>query len=267
MATKARKPAENAAPAKPVQSAKPKVAIFDFTGCEGCELSQLNFEDQLLDILAQVDIVEWREAMDDRAAEYDIAFVEGALSTPDCIKRIHDIRRRTKVLVALGACAVDGGVNAIKNLHPIEEVRQAVYGQDQYLFPTLPALPLSAVVKVDYNVRGCPMTQLEFLKLFTALVMGKTPVEPDQAVCVECKLNENECVIARGMICLGPVTRAGCNAQCTNFGQYCIGCRGLVSEPNLAGMTEMLTAHGLATDEAWKRLQLYNAYRLQGVRA
>ena len=108
---------------KPLEARKPRVAIFDFTGCEGCELSQLNFEDQLLDILAQVDIVEWREAMDDRADEYDIAFVEGALSTPDCIKRIHDIRRRSKVLVALGSCAVDGGVNAIKNLHPIEEVR------------------------------------------------------------------------------------------------------------------------------------------------
>lgn len=252
---------------KPREANKPKVAIFDFTGCEGCELSQLNFEDQLLDILAQVDIVEWREAMDDRADEYDIAFVEGALSTPDCIKRIHDIRRRSKVLVALGSCAVDGGVNAIKNLHPIEEVREIVYGEDQYLFPTLPALPLSAVVKVDHNVRGCPMTQIEFLKLFTALVMGKKPIEPDQAVCVECKLNENECVYAKGMICLGPVTRAGCNSQCTNFGQYCIGCRGLVSEPNLQGMAETLASHGLAMDEAWKRLQLYNAYRLQGVRA
>lgn len=246
---------------------KPKVAIFDFTGCEGCELSQLNFEDQLLDILGQIEIVEWREAMDDRAAEYDIAFVEGALSTPDCITRIHDIRRRSKVLVALGSCAVDGGVNAMKCLQPIQDVRAEVYGQDQYLFPTLPALPLSAVVKVDHNVRGCPMTAIEFLRVLTALVMGKQPDEPDLAVCVECKLNENECVYERGMICLGPVTRAGCNSQCTNFGQYCIGCRGLVSEPNLAGMNEVLTAHGLSVDEAWKRLQLYNAYRLQGVRA
>lgn len=246
-------------------SRKPRVGIFDFTGCEGCELNQLNFEDQLLDILAHVDIVEWREAMDDKPGEYDIAFVEGALSTPDCIRRIHDIRRRAKVLVALGSCAVTGGVNAVKNTRPIEQVREEVYGADKYLFPTLPALPLSAVVKVDHNVRGCPMTQREFLKVFTSLVMGKQPVEPDEAVCVECKLKENECVYDKGMICLGPVTRAGCDAQCPSVGQYCTGCRGLVSEPNIAGMEEILAAHGLSRDEARRRLQLYSANELEGV--
>jgi sulfhydrogenase subunit delta len=247
-------------------AAKPRVAIFDFTGCEGCELNQLNFEDQLLDILAHVDIVEWREAMDDRAEEYDIAFVEGSLSTPDCITRINEIRGKTKILVALGACAVHGGVNGMKNTHPIEEVRQEVYGDQKYLFPTLPVLPISAVVKVDYNVRGCPMTQIEFLKVFTALVMGKEPIEPDHSVCVECKLNENECVFAKGMICLGPVTRAGCEARCPEVGQYCTGCRGLVTDPNLKGMEEILVEHGLSVDEAWKRLELYNANQLEGVR-
>jgi coenzyme F420-reducing hydrogenase gamma subunit len=249
------------------ETRKPRVAIFDFTGCEGCELNNLNFEDQLLDILAHVDIVEWREAMDDRVEEYDIAFVEGSLSTPDCIKRINDIRRRTKVLVALGSCAVLGGVNGMKNTRPIEEVRGEVYGEDRYLFPTLPALPLSSVVKVDHNVRGCPMTQIEFLKVFTALCMGKTPVEPDQAVCVECRLNEYECVYKNGMICLGPVTRGGCDAHCPGVGQYCIGCRGLVSEPNLKGMEEILVEHGLSVDEAWRRLEMYNANQIEGVRS
>jgi len=246
--------------------AKPKVGIFDFTGCEGCELNQLNFEDQLLDIIEHVDIVEWREAMDGQADELDIAFVEGALSTPDCIKRIHEIRRKSKVLVALGQCAVSGGVNAMKNTRPIEDVREEVYGADKYLFPTLPALPLSAVVKVDHVVRGCPMTQIEFLKVFTALVMGKEPVEPDSAVCVECKLKENECVVDKGMICLGPVTRMGCGAHCPTVGQYCTGCRGLVSDPNIEGMREILVDKGLSMDEAWKRMQLYNANQLEGVK-
>ena len=245
---------------------KPRVGIFDFTGCEGCELNQLNFEDQLLDILAHVDIVEWREAMDGQAPEYDIAFVEGSLSTPDCVRRINDIRRRSKVLVALGACAVHGGINGLKNTRPIDEVRQEVYGADKYLFPTLPALAVGDVVKVDYNVRGCPMTQGEFLKVFTALVMGKMPVEPDHAVCVECKMAENECVYERGMICLGPVTRAGCGARCPGVGQYCIGCRGLVSDPNLAAMSAILVDHGLSEDEAWKRLELFNANAVAGVR-
>ena len=245
--------------------AKPRVGIFDFTGCEGCELNQLNFEDQLLDILGHVDIVEWREAMDGQVDELDIAFVEGSLSTPECITRIHEIRRKSKVLVALGACAVQGGVNAMKNTRPIEEVREEVYGDQKYLFPTLPALPLSAVVKVDFAVRGCPMTQIEFLKVFTSLVMGKAPIVPDSAVCVECKLKENECVVDKGMICLGPITRMGCGARCPTFGQYCNGCRGLVSAPNIEGMQEILVEKGLAMDEAWKRLQLYNANQLEGV--
>lgn len=246
---------------------KPRVAIFDFTGCEGCELNKLNFEDELLDILAHVEIVEWREAMDGRAESYDIAFVEGSLSTPDCITRIHEVRRKAKVLVALGACAVQGGVNALKSTRPIEDVREEVYGKDKYLFPTLPALPLSAVVKVDHNVRGCPMTQIEFLKIFTALVMGKEPIEPEHSVCVECRLKENECVFEKHMICLGPVIRAGCDAHCPTFGQYCTGCRGLVPDANLEAMKEILVNHGLSMDEAWKRLHLYNAHELQGVKA
>ena len=144
---------------------KPRVAFFDFTSCEGCQLNKLNLEDHLLDVLQHIDIVEFREAMDDRAEEYDIAFIEGSISTPSCIARIHDIRRRSKVLIALGACATQGGINAIKNLHPIEEVRETVYGDDKYLFPTLPAMPVSAIVKVDYEINGCPMSTPEFLKV------------------------------------------------------------------------------------------------------
>ncbi|MBU0741321.1 NADH:ubiquinone oxidoreductase [bacterium] len=242
---------------------KPRVGVFDFTGCEGCELNHLNFEDQLLDILGHVDFVEWREAMDERGGELDIAFVEGSLSTPDCIKRIHEIRRRTKVLVAVGSCAVLGGINALKNIRPIADVREEVYGEDKYLFPTLPALPLSAVVEVDHCIRGCPMTQLEFLKVFTSLVMGKRPVQEDFSVCVECKLRENECVYGRGLVCLGPVTRAGCDAQCPTFGQSCIGCRGLVTDPRLGAMEEILVAHGLSMDEARRKLQLFNANQLE----
>lgn len=248
-----------------MESGKLRVGVFDFTGCEGCELNHLNFENQLLDILGHVEFVEWREAMDGRADELDVAFVEGSLSTPDCIQRIHVIRRKTRILVAIGACAVQGGVNGLKNIQPIEEVREEVYGEDKYLFPTLPALPLSSVVKVDFEVRGCPMTQEEFLKVFISLVMGKRPSQPDQAVCVECKLRENECVYDKGLICLGPVSRAGCGAICPTFGQYCTGCRGLVSEANLSAMREILVTHGLSADEAWKRLQLFNANEVEGV--
>ncbi|MBC8214501.1 MAG: NADH:ubiquinone oxidoreductase [Candidatus Marinimicrobia bacterium] len=243
---------------------KPKVAVFDFTGCEGCELNKLNFENELLDIIAHIDFVEWREAMDDKADEYDIAFIEGSISTPECVDRIHDIRNRSKILIALGACAVCGGMNAMKNQKPLEVAREEVYGKDKDLFPTLPALPLSAYVKVDFEIRGCPMTQQEFLRVVTALLMGKNPIIPDYAVCVECKLKENECVYGNGMICMGPITRAGCDAQCPSFGQYCIGCRGLVSHPNKEAMIEILTNHGLSVDEADKKMSLFNTENREG---
>ena len=128
---------------------KPKVAFFDFTSCEGCQLNKLNLENDLLSLLEHIDIVEFREAIDDTADEYDVAFIEGSLSTPTCINRIHDIRRRSKILVALGACAVQGGVNAMKNLHSADWVKETVYGNDKYLFPSIPVQPVSAVVRVD----------------------------------------------------------------------------------------------------------------------
>jgi sulfhydrogenase subunit delta len=242
---------------------KPQVAFFDFTSCEGCQLNKLNFENDLLDILKHVDLVEFREAMDDKAESYDIAFIEGSISSPSCVERIHDIRRRSKILVALGACAVNGGVNAMKNLHPIEEVRETVYGDDKYLFSTLPAMAVSSVVKVDYEVRGCPMTQQDFLKLLIALVMGKEPPKYGSPVCLECKLNENECLYNRGMVCLGPITRGGCDAVCPSFGQFCTGCRGILDNPNLDGMLDLMTSHGISLDEAKKRMLLYNSNEVQ----
>jgi coenzyme F420-reducing hydrogenase gamma subunit len=238
---------------------KPRVAFFDFTSCEGCQLNKLNFENELLDLLEMVDIVEFREAMDDRADEYDVAFVEGSISTPSCVERIHDIRRRTKILVALGSCAVNGGVNAIKNLHPAEWVKETVYGDDKYYFPSIPAQPVSALVRVDYEVRGCPMSTPEYLHIFKSLILGRKPEKFDHAVCVECKLKENECVLDRGMFCLGPVTRAGCGAICPTNGQYCTGCRGVVSNINEKGAVEMLKKHGFSTHEALKRMKLFCA--------
>ena len=242
---------------------KPKVAFFDFTSCEGCQLNKLNLENDLLDILKHIDIVEFREAMDDKAEFYDIAFIEGSISSPSCVERIHDIRRRSKLLVAIGSCAVNGGVNAMKNLHPIDEVRETVYGDDKYLFATLPAMAVSSVVKVDYEVRGCPMTQQDFLKLLVSLVLGKQPPSYGSPVCVECKLNETECLYNRGRVCLGPITRSGCDAICPGFGQFCTGCRGLLDDPNLDGMLEVMTNHGISLDEAKKRMLLYNSNEVQ----
>jgi len=245
------------------KNGKLKVAFFDFTSCEGCQLNKLNFENELLDLLKYVDIVEFREAMDDKAEEYDIAFVEGSISTPSCVQRIYDIRRRSKILVALGQCAVSGGINAMRNEQSLEKVQEEVYGEHKYLFPSMPALPVSAVVKVDYEVRGCPMSAPEYLHVFKSLVLGRKPEIKDYAVCVECKLKENECVLEKGMFCLGPITRAGCDAICPSNGQYCTGCRGLVSNVNKNGAVEMLKQHGFSVEEALKRMKMFNTNDLE----
>jgi len=245
------------------KNGKLKVAFFDFTSCEGCQLNKLNFENELLDLLKYVDIVEFREAMDDKAEEYDIAFVEGSISTPSCVQRIYDIRRRSKILVALGQCAVSGGINAMRNEQPLEKAQEEVYGEHKYLFPSMPALPVSAVVKVDYEVRGCPMSAPEYLHVFKSLVLGRKPEIKDYAVCVECKLKENECVLEKGMFCLGPITRAGCDAICPSNGQYSTGCRGLVSNVNKNGAVEMLKQHGFSVEEALKRMKMFNTNDLE----
>ncbi len=244
---------------------KSKVAFFDFTSCEGCQLNKLNFENELLGILDLIEIVEFREAMDDKADHYDIAFIEGSISTPKCVERIYDIRRRSDILVALGSCAVTGGINAMKNNHPADEVRETVYGKDKYLFPSMPVQPVSAIVKVDYEIRGCPMSAPEYLHVFKSLVLGRKPEIKDYAVCVECKLRENECVLDKGMFCLGPVTRAGCDAICPSFGQYCTGCRGVVSHVNRDGAIEMLKEHGFSAKEAENRLKMYCTNELESI--
>ena len=239
---------------------KPRVAFFDFASCEGCELQIANLEEEILDLISIVDVVSFREVMKEHSDDYDIAFIEGSISTPSCVERIHDIRRRSKMLIALGACATQGGINAMKNLQPIEEVREAVYGDEKYRFPTLPAMPVSAIVKVDYEIDGCPMSMPEFLKVLKSLLAGQEPIKPDSAVCVECKLKENECVFDKGMVCLGPITRGGCDAICPSFGQFCTGCRGLISNPNKNAMLEIFTEHGISLEEAKKRILLFNSY-------
>lgn len=248
---------------------KPKVAVYDFTGCEGCELQILNCEEYLLDIVGNIEIVYWREAATPPAGapnrydgrevvEADIALVDGGITTPHDVERIKKIREKSKVLVAMGSCACFGGINALKNDFPMEEVKRVVYGDMARHFETIPAAPMSNYVKVDYMLPGCPMVKDEFLKFFKSLLLGKTKwVLPDYPVCVECKLKENVCVFEKGMFCLGPVTRAGCGANCPSFGVGCEGCRGLVPDPNTNAALDVLTEHGLTLEDAVKRMKLF----------
>lgn len=240
---------------------KPKVAFFDFTSCEGCQLDVLNLEGgELLDLLNAVDIVNFREVKTERDDNYDIAFIEGSISRESEIPRLQTIRNRAKVVVALGACACIGGVNCLKNHLPMDEALRMVYGKDARYYDTIPARPTHAVIPVDYYVRGCPPTTTEFLKVVKALLLGKKPEIPNYPVCVECKMAGNVCVFERGMTCLGPVARAGCSAVCITSGRHCWGCRGLVDEPNVDSEKEVLHKYGLTVEQAVDKFKIYNTY-------
>jgi sulfhydrogenase subunit delta len=238
---------------------KPKIAFFDLASCEGCQLEALNLSpEELLDLVAVVDIVQFREAMSERSDDYDIAFVEGSVTRESDIARLLAIRKQTKILVAFGACATIGGVNCLKNHMPMDEVLKIVYGEDAKYYDTIEARPLNAVVPVDYYIRGCPPSTSELLKVIKALLLGKKPELPGYPVCVECKMSGAVCAFERAMTCLGPVTRAGCGAVCIISGRSCWGCRGLVDDPNLDSQKEVLTKHGLTVEQALEKFKMFN---------
>ena len=216
--------------------AKPKIAIFDFACCEGCQLQIVNLEEEILDLLGVADVVEWREAMSEKSDTYDIAIVEGSITRPEDEARLRFIRERAGVLIALGACATMGGVNKIKNnFDNLEEVKRIVYG-DSASMPHLETTPTKAVdevVKVDLKIHGCPINSKEFSYIIRCLAIGTQPVTPTYPVCIECRMKENVCRYEYNEVCLGPITRAGCSAPCPSAGFFCYGCRGLIDDPNV----------------------------------
>ena len=238
---------------------KPKVAFFSFTSCEGCQLMFLNLEDELLDLLGAVEIVNFREAMKEVTSdEYDVCFIEGSVTTHSDAEEVKKLRERSRIVISFGACACIGGINAIKNFQPLEDVRKYVYDGKWQTYDTIPTMKLEEVIKVDAYIHGCPPDRKEILEVVTSLLLGKKPNIPDYPVCVECKLAENVCVYDKGLMCLGPVTRAGCNAICPTFGNKCLGCRGLVSDPNNNAQKDLLAERGLTVDDVLKEFRMFD---------
>jgi coenzyme F420-reducing hydrogenase gamma subunit len=236
---------------------KPKLAFFSLACCEGCQLQVLNAEERLLPILERADVVRFREASDGDADHYTITFVEGSIVTAHDIERIQAIRAKTDVLVALGACATIGGVNLIKNFQHPDDVAKYVYGDKKDWFPHIAARPLKAEVEVDAEIHGCPITSEEFLEAAKCLLMGKPFKAPNYPVCVDCKLADNVCLWHKGVPCLGVVTRAGCAPYlCPSAGHKCIGCRGLVDNPNAEAAKDVMAEFGLTMDDILREFRL-----------
>lgn len=236
---------------------KPKIAFFDFASCEGDQLTVVNLEEKLLDVLAHVDVVSFREAMKEHSDDYDIAFIEGSCTRASDEERLRKIRGNAKIIVAMGACAVTGGINALKNSRPLEAVRKDVYGDKWQQYDTYPTKAICDVIKVDYNIYGCPVNKNELVKVIKALLTGTKPDIPTYPICVECKQAGNVCAFEKGMTCVGPITRAGCEACCVTEGAVCWGCRGLVDDPNVDSHKEVLEKYHLTVDELTGRLNMY----------
>ena len=240
---------------------KPRVAIFDFACCEGCQLQIVNLEEEILDLIGAVDVVEWREAMSEKSHEYDIAIIEGSITRPEDEEKLWLIRSRAKILIAIGACAAIGGINKLKNNFNLDEVKKCVYGKDASKphLHTEMTKAVDEVVEVDYKVPGCPMEGREFAKIVKALLIGKKPELPEYPVCVECKAKGNPCVWEYGQVCLGPIIRAGCDARCPSAGARCIGCRGYVDNPNIDAAKDVIAKYNLSVEDLKSKMVLFGS--------
>ncbi len=238
---------------------KPKVGIFGFTGCGGCQLEIINLEEQLLDLAGVIDIVHFTEAITEHDDSYEVALIEGSITTRHGIHRIEKIGSIAKVIVAIGACACTGGLNCLKNLYGLEKAKELVYGDKKEGIDSIDVKPIEEYVKVDYMARGCPPNRFEIVDIIRSIIVGRIPEIPNYPVCIECKRNGNTCVYDLGMNCLGPIARAGCDSRCPNSMSGCEACRGVIDDPNVGAQKDLLKEHGLTVRDIMSQFSLYNA--------
>ncbi|HXY36412.1 MAG TPA: oxidoreductase [Planctomycetaceae bacterium] len=239
-----------------------RLAVFKFASCDGCQLSLLDAEDELLQIAEKVEIAHFLEART-RALEgpYDVALVEGSVTTAHDVERIHDIRKNSRFLVTIGACATAGGIQALRNWANVDEFISQVYAEPTYIQTLATSTPISDHVKVDFELRGCPINTKQLVEVITAFVLGRVPRVPRYSVCIECKRRETVCVaVARGITCLGPVTQAGCGAICPAYRRECFGCFGPKEEPNLVSLTDYYKNNGAPTGQLVRLVRNFNGY-------
>jgi coenzyme F420-reducing hydrogenase gamma subunit len=219
--------------------ARPRLAVFKFASCDGCQLSLLDAEDELLVVAEAVEIAYFPEARTQAlAGPYDVGLVEGSITTRHDVERIKAIRKQCRYLVTIGACATAGGIQALRNWARIDDFLHAVYARPEYISTLSTSTPIGDHVLVDFELRGCPINKDQLVELVTALVVGRKPRVPRYSVCVECKRKGTVCVaVAQGIACLGPITQAGCGALCPSFNRECFGCYGPKEKPNLVSLT------------------------------
>ncbi|MBN0042737.1 oxidoreductase [Streptomyces actuosus] len=239
----------------------PTLAVFKLASCDGCQLTLLDCEDELLTLAGRVRIAHFLEASSAvEPGPYDLGLVEGSVTTPDDARRIREIRAQCRVLVTIGACATAGGIQALRDFADVEEFRRTVYARPEYVETLATSTPVSAHVDVDFELRGCPIDRGQLLEVVTAFLAGRRPDVPNHSVCFACKRRGTVCVtVAHGTPCLGPVTHAGCGAICPAFGRGCYGCFGPSGSVNLPALIPLLRRDGLDERDVRRLLRTFNA--------
>lgn len=253
--------APQAAASPQAADGRPTLAVWKFASCDGCQLSLLDCEDELLVIAGAVRIAQFTEMS--RAVEpgpYDISIVEGSITTPEDERRIHEIRAVSARLVTIGACATAGGIQGLRNYAASGEYRDLVYAHPEYLRSLDTSTPISAHVEVDYELHGCPIDRGQLLEVLTATLAGRRPVVPGHSVCQECKGRGTVCLlVGEGVPCLGPVTRAGCGGLCPSVGRGCFGCFGPADTANTAALAAELRRRGTEPSELVRLFRMFTA--------
>jgi coenzyme F420-reducing hydrogenase gamma subunit len=240
---------------------RPRLAVWKFASCDGCQLSLLDCEDEILALAEAVDIAYFPEATrSEISGHYDISLVEGSITTAHDAVRIQEVRRRSTNLIVIGACATSGGIQALRNFSDVKEYTRIVYARPDYIETLATSTPISDHVRVDFELRGCPINKHQLVEVLGAFLVGRRPATPAHSVCVECKLKGNACVmVAHGAPCLGPVTHAGCGALCPSYNRGCYGCFGPKETPNAPALSAKLSELGMDQRALARLYSTFNA--------
>jgi sulfhydrogenase subunit delta len=250
-------------------SRKPKLAVWKFASCDGCQLSLLDCEDELLTLTGEIEIAQFAEASSATVqGPYDLSLVEGSVTTPHDAERIREVRRVSRKLVTIGACATAGGIQALRNFASVDDFLSVVYASPEYVSTLETSTPISAHVKVDFELHGCPIDKRQLLEVISAFLAGRRPQISSASVCTECKRRGTVCVmVAHGTPCLGPVTHAGCGALCPSYNRGCYGCFGPMETPNTVSLTRQLRVLGMndrAVDRVFRTFNVEAFERVRG---
>lgn len=240
---------------------KPRLAVWKFASCDGCQLSLLDCEDELLAVAGAIDIAYFKEATEGEIeGTYDVSLVEGSITTPHDAERIRDVRQRSKTLITIGACATAGGIQALRNFADVAQYISIVYAHPDYISTLAHSTAIADHVPVDFELRGCPISKRQLLEVISAYLIGRRPVTPAHSTCIECKLKGNVCVmVAHGTPCLGPVTHAGCGALCPSYDRGCYGCFGPKETPDTASLSHALRDLGMDEKALQRVYRTFNA--------